>query len=101
MSPPTVAALDLPCLRSSGDSPRLRGLEKRAGVTVEWLTVQQAAAMIQAAGYPDSVATIRRRIDAGRFGEQGEDWYRSESGYRFVRPAAVEAFIRRRKDAQA
>ncbi|GGM14455.1 hypothetical protein [Micromonospora yangpuensis] len=65
----------------------------------EWLTVQQVAEAVQAAGYPDSVHTIRRRIDAGRFGEQGKDWYRSESGYRFVRPDAVKAFIRRRRDA--
>ncbi|MEU4594391.1 hypothetical protein [Micromonospora aurantiaca (nom. illeg.)] len=63
----------------------------------EWLTVQQATALVRAAGYPDSVDTIRRRIDAGRFGEQGKDWYRAESGYRYVTPAAVEEFIRRRQ----
>lgn len=66
----------------------------------EWLTVQRVTDAVQAAGYPDSVDTIRRRIDAGEFGQRGEDWYRSESGYRFVQPAAVEAFIRRRREAQ-
>ena len=63
----------------------------------EWLTVQQVAAMVQAAGYPDSVDTTRRRIDAGKFGSRGVDWYRAESGYRYVRPAAVKEFIRRRQ----
>ncbi|SCL21566.1 hypothetical protein [Micromonospora inyonensis] len=63
----------------------------------DWLTVKQVTDVVQAAGYPDKVDTIRRRVDAGKFGEQGQDWYRSESGYRFVRRAAVEEFIRRRR----
>ncbi|MEU7771207.1 hypothetical protein AB0C44_07765 [Micromonospora taraxaci] len=63
----------------------------------EWLTVQQATDLVQAAGYPDSADTIRRRIDGGKFGKQGEDWYRAESGYRYVTPAAVAEFIRKRK----
>ncbi|MFD0819330.1 hypothetical protein [Micromonospora zhanjiangensis] len=51
---------------------------------------------VQAAGYPDSVDTIRRRVDRGEFGARGQDWYRSESGYRYVQPAAVHEFLRRR-----
>lgn len=66
----------------------------------QWLTVQRVKERFTAAGWPDSADTIRRRIDAGEFGARGEDWYRSESGYRYVRPAAVEAFLRRRKQAQ-
>ncbi|WP_143194229.1 hypothetical protein [Micromonospora sp. CB01531] len=56
--------------------------------------------LVQAAGYPDSVDTIRRRVDSGEFGARGRDWYRSETGYRYVAPAAVEEFIRKRREAQ-
>ncbi|MGW3888869.1 hypothetical protein ACWD69_09280 [Micromonospora chokoriensis] len=66
----------------------------------EWLSARQATDLIQAAGYPDSLDTVRRRIDAGKFGEQGKDWYRAESGYRYVTPAAVAEFIRKRRDGE-
>jgi len=67
-------------------------------VAADWLTVQQVTDLVRAAGYPDSVDTIRRRIDAGAFGERGKDWYRSETGYRLVRPAAVDRFITARRE---
>ncbi|WP_431728261.1 hypothetical protein [Verrucosispora sp. TAA-831] len=69
-------------------------------MAAEWLTVQQVMDAVRAAGYPDKIDTLRRRIDGGHFGEQGKDWYRTESGYRMVAPAAVEAFLRRRQEAQ-
>ena len=63
-----------------------------------WLTVTEVRARLLAAGYDDSVDTIRRGIDAGRYGEQGRDWYRSEGGgYRMVRPEAVDRFLARRR----
>lgn len=75
-------------------------MAERVDVAAEWLTVQRVTDLVQSAGYPDSVDTIRRRIDAGEFGQRGEDWYRSESGYRYVRPAAVESFIQSRRASQ-
>ncbi len=67
----------------------------------EWLTVQQVADEVHAAGYPDSPATLRRMIDAGDFGEQGTAWYRTErGGYRMVRRTAVEQFLKRRTTGQ-
>jgi predicted nucleic acid-binding Zn ribbon protein len=68
-------------------------------VASEWLTVQQVADAFRAAGYPDSPATLRRMIDAGEFGAQGDGWYRTErGGYRMVKRSAVDAFLRRRAD---
>lgn len=96
MSPPATTAHAPPRLRSSGYSPELRGPAERADVA-DWLTVQQVTDLVRAAGYPDSVDTIRRRIDAGSFGQRGKDWYRTESGYRLVRPAAVDEFIAARR----
>jgi len=70
-------------------------------VASEWLTIRQVVAAFEAAGYPDSVDTIRRRIDAGKFGQQGKDWFRAEeSGYRYVTPAAVAEFIRKRREGE-
>lgn len=99
MSATTTAAQAAPRLRSSGHSPELRGLAERVDVA-DWLTVKRVAELVQAAGYPDSVDTIRRRVDAGEFGARGQDWYRSETGYRYVKPAAVEEFLRKRQDGQ-
>lgn len=100
MSPPATTAHAPPRLRSSGYSRELRGPAERNDVAADWLTVQQVTDIVRAAGYPDSVDTIRRRIDAGSFGKQGEDWYRTESGYRMVRHAAVSEFIARRRQAE-
>lgn len=66
-----------------------------------WLTLQEVIARLAAAGYTDSRATVRRAIDAGRYGAEGKDWYRTDGGYRMVRPAAVEANIRRRRTPQS
>lgn len=66
----------------------------------EWLTVKQVVARLQAAGYDDKVDSVRRAIDAGHYGKRGEDWFRTESGYRKVSPAAVDAVIERRKQGQ-
>lgn len=67
----------------------------------EWLTVQQVADAFRAAGYPDSTATLRRMIDAGEFGAQGDGWYRTErGGYRMVKRSAVDDFLRRRAEGQ-
>ncbi|MFG1776588.1 helix-turn-helix domain-containing protein [Micromonospora sp. NPDC049048] len=67
----------------------------------EWLTVQQVADAFRAAGYPDSAATLRRMIDAGEFGAQGDGWYRTErGGYRMVKRSAVDDFLRRRAEGQ-
>lgn len=65
------------------------------------LTVAEVADRLAAAGYADKVDTIRRAIDKGTYGEQGTDWYRTESGYRMVRPAAVDAVIERRRAPQS
>lgn len=66
-----------------------------------WLTVKQVTAMLHAAGYPDSLDTVRRGIDAGDYGQQGADWYRTERGrYRMVAAAAVDRLIARRKHAE-
>ncbi|MFI5852249.1 hypothetical protein ACIA7R_31240 [Micromonospora chalcea] len=65
-----------------------------------WLTVKRVTELVQAAGYPDSVDTIRRRVDAGEFGARGDTWYRSETGYRYVRESAVREFLRRRTEGQ-
>jgi hypothetical protein len=79
----------------------LRGLRERAAVAAAgWLTVKRVAELVKAAGYPDSTDTIRRRIDKGEFGVRGRDWYRSETGYRYVMPDAVDAFIRRRQQGE-
>lgn len=61
------------------------------------LTVQEVQERLREAGYPDSVDTIRRAIDRGTYGDEGRDWYRTETGYRMVRPAAVDAVIARRQ----
>lgn len=68
------------------------------------LTVLEVQERLRAAGYTDSLDTIRRAIDRGVYGRRGTDWYRTESGYRMVRPTAVDALIERRRagaDAEA
>lgn len=67
----------------------------------QWLTVAKVKERLAAAGYPDSVDTIRRGVDAGDYGEEGVGWYRTErSGYRYVSPAAVDALIARRRSPE-
>lgn len=67
---------------------------------VKYLTVAQVAERLNAAGYPDKVDTIRRAIDRGVYGKQGDDWYRTESGYRMVKSSAVDALLERRRSGQ-
>lgn len=63
-----------------------------------WLTVTEVQARLKAAGYPDSLATIRRAVDAGKYGPQGDAWYKTEGGsYRMVSTEAVDALIARRR----
>jgi hypothetical protein len=62
------------------------------------LTIKQVRDRLLAAGYNDSGQTIRRLLDDGELGVEGEDWYRTERGrYRKVTPAAVDRLIARRK----
>lgn len=62
------------------------------------LTVVEIVERLRAAGYDDSPQTVRRLIDAGKFGPEGVDWYRTErGGHRKVRQAAVDAAIKRRQ----
>lgn len=63
-----------------------------------WLTIREIVERLRDAGYTDSSDTVRRAIDAGRYGTQGTDWYRTDGGYRMVRPDAVEANIQRRRE---
>jgi hypothetical protein len=64
----------------------------------DWLTLGEVEAAMLAAGYHDSRQSIRRMIDAGQFGDEGRDWYRTETGKaRRVRRAAVTALIARRQ----
>jgi hypothetical protein len=71
---------------------------REAGVEEKpWWTIKDVVARLHAAGYTDSRDKVRRGIDAGHYGQQGEDWHISESGYRYVKPAAVEALIARRR----
>jgi hypothetical protein len=78
---------------------RLRVLRKgwRVNDDKRWLTLADVVARLREAGYDDSRDTVRRAIDAGQYGVEGADWYRTESGYRKVMPAAVDRLIARRK----
>lgn len=62
-----------------------------------YLTIGRVVARLREAGYPDTVDIVRAAIDRGLYGVEGHDWYRTESGYRMVRPAAVDAVIARRR----
>lgn len=62
-----------------------------------WLTIKEVVDLVREAGYTDSADTVRRAIDAGRYGAEGTDWHRTDSGYRMVTPAAVAANIQRRR----
>lgn len=42
-----------------------------------WLTVEQVRAQLAEAGYDDSRDTVRRAIDRGVYGADGDDWYRT------------------------
>lgn len=66
-----------------------------------YLRIAEVRARLAAAGYPDSDDTIRRAVDRGTYGVQGQDWYRSESGYRYVSSSAVDAVIARRRAGPA
>lgn len=60
------------------------------------LTLKEMRAAFVAAGYADSEATIRRMIDSGDFGAQGDTWYRTRGGQRRVRESAVRAVLAER-----
>lgn len=63
-----------------------------------WLTVNEVIKRLRDAGYPDSPDTVRRGVDAGDYGTEGPDWYRTERGrYRMVRASAVDRVIARRQ----
>jgi predicted nucleic acid-binding Zn ribbon protein len=67
-----------------------------------WLTINQVVERLRAAGYDDTGATLRRMVDAGDFGVEGDGWYRTERGkYRMVAAAAVDALIARRRGHSA
>lgn len=66
-----------------------------------YLKISEVRARLAAAGYPDSVDTIRRDLDRGTYGVQGQDWYRADSGYRYVSSSAVDAVIARRRAGPA
>lgn len=68
-----------------------------AGEARGHLTVTEIQQRLRAAGYTDSLTKIRDHIDRGFYGTEGEDWYRTETGYRMVRPGAVDAVIARRQ----
>lgn len=80
--------------------PQLHTLKALRGGRVPddpWLRVGDVVDMLRAAGYTDSRATVSRAIDAGRYGKQGTDWYRTDGQYRMVRCSAVRANIARRQ----
>lgn len=66
-----------------------------------YLTIGEVAARLRDAGYGDTMGMVRAAIDRGVYGEQGIDWYRAESGYRMVRPAAVDRVIAGRRQRRA
>lgn len=66
-----------------------------------YLTIGKAVARLHKAGYGDTADQVRAAIDKGVYGAEGRDWYRTESGYRMVRPAAVDAVIARRRASPA
>lgn len=68
-----------------------------------YITIGAVVARLHDAGYGDTIGAVRAAIDRGVYGEQGIDWYRAESGYRMVRPAAVDRVVagRRRRRAGA
>jgi hypothetical protein len=61
------------------------------------LTVTEIQQRLRAAGYTDSLTKIRDHIDRGFYGVEGQDWYRTDTGYRMVLPSAVDAVIARRR----
>jgi hypothetical protein len=73
-------------------------LAREIGVGVEktWLKVSEVAARLREAGYTDSLDTIRRGVDRGHYGDKGTGWYVTDTGYRMVSSAAVDALISRR-----
>jgi hypothetical protein len=94
-SRPAVRSANIGQLGNAGRPERERRVsdgERR------WLTINQVVERLRAAGYDDTGATIRRMVDAGDFGKEGEGWYRTERGkYRMVAPAVVDALIARRR----
>ena len=63
-----------------------------------YLTINQVRERLLAAGYNDSSQTLRRLLDDGELGPEGDTWYRTERGrYRMVSPSAVDQLIARRK----
>ncbi|MFC6017826.1 NUDIX domain-containing protein [Plantactinospora solaniradicis] len=63
-----------------------------------YLTISQVHTRLRDAGFTDSTQTIRRLIDDGQFGAEGEDWYRTErGGYRMISIGAVDRLIGRRR----
>jgi hypothetical protein len=63
-----------------------------------WLKISEVVERLHMAGYADSEAKIRRDIDRGIYGERGRDWYADKSsGYRYVRPEAVDRVIAGRR----
>jgi hypothetical protein len=98
MAEQTATRVPATGLRSLGRLRWLLGLSEGACVSDKpWLTIKEVVDLVRAAGYTDSADTVRRAIDVGRYGTEGKDWYRTDSGYRMVTPAAVAANIERRR----
>lgn len=66
----------------------------------EYLSLGEVVDLLRAAGYPDSRQTVRRAIDRGTYGAEGDAWYRTETGQRKVKRGHVEALIARRQGGQ-
>ena len=88
-----VGCYEWPCLAKLGEVGMRptsgRGRPRRD----DYLTPTQAAAVAASAGYPISSKTLARAFDAGDL-----PGYRTPGGYRRIRRAALEEYLRRALD---
>lgn len=100
LTPPTTPRLGT-AVRPWAGLAALETLGDDVSAKPGYLTVNQVRTRLLDAGYTDSGSTIRRLLDEGAFGPEGEDWYRTErGGYRMISAAAVDRLIGRRKSAR-